>query len=145
MSLKLTQSQIDQIRKHAERTYPFECCGFLLGSISKGDKDVVEVWLANNERTDSAHNRYLIAPEVYQKVEREAESRGLDILGFYHSHPDHPARPSEYDRSHALPWWSYIIVAVAQGESKEVTSWVLGDQDRKFYPEPIQQAEGQEV
>jgi proteasome lid subunit RPN8/RPN11 len=135
--LRATPGQLDAIRRHAEDAYPQECCGFLLGSAREDVKEVVRLVPAENERKDSANRRYLISPEAYLSAERDASARGLDIIGFYHSHPDHPARPSEFDRVHALPWCSYIIVSVQAKQAGDLTSWVLSEGHR-FDAEPVE-------
>jgi proteasome lid subunit RPN8/RPN11 len=127
----------EAVRAHGEETYPQECCGFLLGTGAGNRKQVVRVVRAANERPDSAENRYLISPEAYLRVEHEAARAGLDIVGFYHSHPEAPARPSEFDRAHALPWCSYVIVSVRGGKARELASWVLSEDYTRFLPEPI--------
>ncbi len=125
------------IARHAERSYPEECCGILLGRVGEdGVKHVSALIPVENVREAAARaRRYLIEPETVAAAERQAAAAGLDVLGFYHSHPDHPARPSEFDREHAWPFWSYVIVAVARGEPGEMTSWTLDDA-RAFQPEP---------
>ena len=127
----------EAVRAHGEEAYPHECCGFLLGRGEGDRKQVARVVRAANERSDSAENRYLISPEAYLRAEREASRAGLDIVGFYHSHPEAEARPSEFDRTHALPWCSYVIVSVKGGKARELTSWVLSEDYSRFLPEPI--------
>jgi proteasome lid subunit RPN8/RPN11 len=90
-----------------------------------------------NSREDSRRNRYLISPRELLAADRDAQKRGLDILGIYHSHPDHPARPSEYDREHALPWYSYIIVSVNRGVAGDLASWNLRDDRSAFDREEL--------
>jgi proteasome lid subunit RPN8/RPN11 len=91
-----------------------------------------------NRRDDSPRNRFSITPEDFRAAERAAAERGLDLLGWYHSHPDHPARPSEFDREHAWPWYSYVIVSVDGGVPKDLTSWQLEDDRSKFQPEVVE-------
>jgi proteasome lid subunit RPN8/RPN11 len=137
VSLLIPQRDVESIRRHGEAAYPQECCGFLIGR-SSGEVKRIEITLAaRNEREDSLERRYLISPRAYLEAEDAASARGLEVVGFYHSHPDHPARPSEFDRDHALPWCSYIIVAVADGKSGDLTSWVLSDAAARFDPEAI--------
>ncbi|PYV04395.1 MAG: hypothetical protein DMG26_07520, partial [Acidobacteria bacterium] len=88
--------------------------------------------------SESERNRFLIDPRDQIRVEKDARTRGLDVLGYYHSHPDHPARPSNYDRDHAWPWYSYVIIGVERGEPKELNSWVLSDDRSKFDPERVE-------
>jgi len=139
--LKLTQSDFEEIRRHGEETYPHECCGALLGHAEAGTNIVVQTVRAGNTRTDSAHNRYNIAPQELVKIQRQARQSGLDIVGFYHSHPDHPARWSETDLREAH-WFgcSYVITAVAGGEAQQTNSFRLAgaDEDQKqLVDEPI--------
>jgi proteasome lid subunit RPN8/RPN11 len=127
----------EAVRAHGEEAYPYECCGFLLGRGEDGGKRVVRVLRADNERSDSAENRYLISPEAYLRAERKAAQAGLDIVGFYHSHPEAEARPSEFDRAHALPGCSYLIVSVKGGRARDLSSWVLSEDYTRFLPEPL--------
>jgi proteasome lid subunit RPN8/RPN11 len=132
--MKISQSHIQQIHAHLEMGYPHEACGVLLG---QGDT-VTEVAPADNTRTDSAHNRYLIDPLVYMKIERNADKRGLAVLGIYHSHPDCPARPSQFDLDHAWPSLSYMIVSVVKGKVAETLSWQLRDDRSAFDEEKVE-------
>ena len=136
MAIELPQQQIERIREHGQETYPNECCGVLLGKEQDGRKVVLEILPLKNARDDSPRNRFLILPQDMLHSDREARRRGLDILGFYHSHPDHPARPSEFDRAHAWPWYTYLILAVEKGHPKELTAWLLSD-GRSFFPEEM--------
>ena len=124
--LRMTSATYDAIRKHGEETYPHECCGILLGRNTDGDNEVVEAMRAGNTRTDSAHNRYHIAPQELIKAQREGRERGLDIVGFYHSHPDHPAMWSQTDLAEAH-WMgcSYVITAVEKGVAQSTNSFLL--------------------
>ncbi len=138
------------IRAHGEKTYPHEACGALLGKAQKNRKEVCATLAVANafgERGDLAEfavsaresqaNRYLIPPEEILRIEKEARRLGLDVIGFYHSHPDHPARPSAYDQEHAWPWLSYVIVRVAKGRSEDLASFVLSDDRSVFAPEEV--------
>jgi proteasome lid subunit RPN8/RPN11 len=136
MTLRVTSGQLQAMREHARRTYPEECIGILGGTVG-GDKLVVEVRPLANARVDSRHNRSLIAPADFVAVDREYRARRLVMVGFYHSHPDHPAAPSEYDRENALPWHSYVIVRVERGDPAEVTAWLLRDDRSAFDAEEI--------
>lgn len=126
----------EKIRRHGEETYPHECCGALLGrdanSEGRPEREILELYPLVNRREDSPRTRFSVAPGDVMDADRAAEARGLDVVGWYHSHPDHPARPSEYDREHAWPWYSYIIVSVPKGAAGEMTSWRLQD-DRAGY------------
>ena len=124
-----------QIIEHAEQTYPDECCGALLGLEADGVKTVCEILPITNAREQAEqYHRFTIEPDDVMKAERTAMKKGLDVLGFYHSHPDHPAKPSDYDREHALPVWSYPIVSVLSGKAAEIKCWLLSD-DREIFNE----------
>ena len=131
MAIRVNSNHLDEIRKHGETTYPHECCGFLLGS-REGDTNILaEVHAAENERTESRETRYLITPQQYKRADDYARSRGLGVIGYYHSHPDHPAAPSGYDLDHSCwPGESYIIVAVEQGKSAALNSFTKPDYER---------------
>src|SRR6201987_6310494 len=145
--LKLTEQTYNAIRRHGEETYPHECCGVLLGRSQAGENgdgvnDVEDAVRAGNTRTDSAHNRYQIAPQELVKIQRVGRERGLDIVGFYHSHPDHPAQWSATDFAEAH-WLgsSYVITSVEQGKASTTNSFLLrgtGEDDKKFEDEAIQ-------
>ena len=124
--LRLTHAVYESMRVHGENTYPYECCGALLGYPVMGDWDVIAAVRAGNTRTDSARNRYHIAPAELVKIQREAMLRGLDIAGFYHSHPDHPAQWSTTDFAEAH-WIGccYVITEVAQGRAAQTHSFLL--------------------
>jgi len=123
--LQLTQAQLDEIHWTAAFEYPNECCGVLIGSPDKGQKTVTKLVVAQNQRHDSLRNRYLIDPAVIYRLESELRGTGKAILGFFHSHPDAPARPSLYDQEHAWPWYSYLIVSVVRGKTADTTVWQL--------------------
>ncbi|MDR3280126.1 MAG: M67 family metallopeptidase [Synergistaceae bacterium] len=129
----LPDSASAAIMSEGERAYPNECCGALLGSMDdSGGRVVSEILPIHNGReTEEQYHRFVIGPDDFMASEKTARARGLDVIGFYHSHPDHPAVPSDYDREHALPWYSYVIVAVKSGVSGDLTSWELdGDRSR---------------
>jgi proteasome lid subunit RPN8/RPN11 len=130
--LRLPRALGEAIRAHARETYPLECCGFLIGSPAA--HTVSELVRASNAREDSPHNRYLIPPVEFVRAQRDADRRGLEIVGFYHSHPDHPARPSAYDQAHAWAGYAYLIVAVAQGEPAELAGWTLEGSEMTALP-----------
>jgi len=125
------------IRAEGESAYPNECCGFLVGEVDKtGAKTVKDVRAIHNSREDGEqYHRFLITPEDMMRAEQAARSMKLDVVGFYHSHPDHPAAPSEYDKDHALPFYSYVIVSVKQGKADELTSWELTFDRKEFVRE----------
>lgn len=123
------------IRSEARRGYPHEACGFLLGRLpAEGGTAVVRTArpATNTRSAADRRRRYLIDPDAYRVVEREADAEGLDVVGFWHSHPDAPARPSEYDLEHAWPTVAYVIVAVADGHPGEIAAWRLADDRSGF-------------
>jgi proteasome lid subunit RPN8/RPN11 len=139
--LTIRQSELDSLRRHGEETYPHECCGVILGRVD-GDGRVVDAVLrAGNTRTDSPHNRYNIDPRELVRIQRQARERGLDIVGFYHSHPDHPARWSQTDLAEAH--WvgcSYVITSVENGHAVVTNSFALegtGEDDKRFAGEEV--------
>jgi proteasome lid subunit RPN8/RPN11 len=132
LPLALVTAPRDAIRAHGEATYPFECCGALLGTAD--DRQVVEALPLPNSTEEGPRRRFLITPKDYLMSERQAHSRGLALLGFYHSHPDHPARPSEHDLAHAWPNLHYVILSVMQGRADAMRSWML-EADRSAFAE----------
>ena len=140
--LFLTHSDYTALRAHGEETYPYECCGVLLGNATPEGNQVRQIVRAGNTRTDRAHDRYHIAPEELIKIQRQARGLGLDIVGFYHSHPDHPAQWSQTDFNEAH--WvgcSYIITAIEHGKAAITNSFLLtgtGEEDKQFLDEPIE-------
>jgi proteasome lid subunit RPN8/RPN11 len=139
MALEISASVLKSIHAHAEAAYPDEGVGLLLGSANGTGKRVVEIMPMENSREDAArHNRYLLTAQDYLRGEEEAIRRGLDVLGVFHSHPDHPNRPSEFDREWAMPWFSYIITSVEAGRATESRSWLLQEDRSVFVEEPIQ-------
>jgi proteasome lid subunit RPN8/RPN11 len=141
--LRIEYADYEALRAHGEETYPNECCGVLLGKSVTGESNhVQQIVRAGNTRTDSAHNRYNIAPQELVKIQRQARGLGLDIVGFYHSHPDHPAQWSKTDFAEAH-WLgcSYIITSVEHGKSATTNSFLLsgtGEDNKKFEDEAIQ-------
>ena len=139
MSLLIPSDVLAQIFAHDEQTYPEEGAGFLLGSTNGAGKQVIAILPVNNSREDSArHNRYLLSSKDYLQGELEAARRGLDILGVFHSHPDHPDRPSDFDREWALPWFSYLITSVQNGKAVASRSWLLNEDRLAFSEEDIE-------
>jgi proteasome lid subunit RPN8/RPN11 len=141
----------EKIRAHGAGTYPHECCGALLGRdsgvVSESDRgkslqaparEILQLFPLVNRRDDSPRNRFSVTPQDVLEAEKAASAQGLEVVGWYHSHPDHPARPSEYDRDHAWPWYSYIIVSVQNGAPQDMTSWRLNDDRAEFSPEGIE-------
>ena len=136
--LVISARDLETAGQHAAATYPDECCGVLIGRILEDSTVVERLLSADNERDDSRHNRYLINPETVLAAHKEARALGLDVVGYYHSHPDHPARPSEFDREHAWPGVSYLIVSVEKGSVADARSWRLTDDREKFDEEAIE-------
>ena len=142
-SLSISEQLAEKIRWHGAETYPYECCGALLGRDADGAnqnsaREVLGLHPLVNRRDDSPRNRFSVTPEDVRDAEKAARLQGLEVVGWYHSHPDHPARPSVYDREHAWPWYSYIIVSVQGGAPKDMTSWRLNDDRQEFSPEALE-------
>jgi proteasome lid subunit RPN8/RPN11 len=135
MTLRVSEGLLDDIRRQAELAYPAECCGVLAGR-SGPVKEVLQLRPVANRRTDDPH-RYLIPADDLRSATHELEPLELEILGFYHSHPDHPAAPSKFDQEHAWPWYSYMIVRVDRGRSGDIASWVLDDDRSGMRPESL--------
>ena len=127
-ALMITAGVDAGIRRHGEDTYPHECCGALVGR----DGQVTAIVALPNTTDEGPRRRFMVRPSDYQLAERRATELGGDLLGFYHSHPDHPARPSQYDLDHAWPTFAYIIVAVATGVAGDMTVWFLKDDRSRF-------------
>ena len=154
MALRIGSRELDAICEHASREYPNECCGVLLGTGDGQAKEVRAVEAVRNLRNgsrraeellpleaperESERNRFLIDPDDLRRVEQDARARGIETVGFYHSHPDHPAKPSAYDRDHAFPWYSYVIIAVEAGKPGLYTSWVLREDRTQFDEEHLE-------
>ncbi len=140
--LKINQSDYETMRRHGEETYPHECCGVLLGIVDGDGRAVRAVERAGNTRLDSLHNRYNIDPGELVRIQRQARERGLDIIGFYHSHPDHPAKwsPTDFAEAHWIGC-SYVITSVDKGKAQVTNSFaLLGtlEEDKRFENEQIQ-------
>ena len=137
--IALEERHITEIRRHGERDYPFECCGLMLGRFEKeGRKIVIETYPISNAREEEAkRNRFLIRPEELMRGEKYAREQGLDVVGFYHSHPDDVAVPSQYDLEHAWPTYSYVIVAVDKGRAADLRSWEMESDRSQFNEEQI--------
>lgn len=135
MTLKIQNGLTDRIRAHAAEAYPHECCGALLGRDSDSAREILDLLPLPNQHGSSPRNRFVITPDDFRRAEAAARERGLDLVGWYHSHPDHPALPSEYDREHAWPWYSYVIVSVEKGAPRALASWRLSDDRMRFTPE----------
>jgi len=133
----LTKKVIAEVEVHGERDYPHECGGMLIGHFyDDGTKSVIETFPLENAREEAdRHDRVLILPKDVMRAERYAREKALDVIGYYHSHPDHPAIPSQYDLDHALPVWSYVIVSVEKGKAVDVRSWQMENDRTKFNEE----------
>jgi proteasome lid subunit RPN8/RPN11 len=131
----MSGSLIDQVRAEGEQAYPAECCGVLAGRGTE-IKDVSRLVPVANRRTDDPH-RYLIAPDDLRQITADLQQSGLEVLGFYHSHPDHPPVPSAFDTEHAWPWYSYLIVRVSGGKAGDYASWQLQDDRAAMQPESL--------
>ena len=140
--LVLSPTQVAQIEAEGAQTYPNECCGIIIG------RDVIEGATTRRivEKLEPMENvfdpqlqkrRFAVDPLALMRAEKSAAAAGQSVLGFYHSHPDHPARPSEYDREHAWSYYSYVIVAIAKGQAVDMTSWLLDDQTQTFSQQDI--------
>jgi len=131
----------ERIRAHGVETYPHECCGALFGrdGASGKPREIVEVFRLVNRRDDSPENRFSVSTRDVLAAEREADARGLGVVGWYHSHPDHPARPSEFDRQHAWPWYSYIILSVEKGVARQMRSWQLREDRTGYLEEEVEE------
>jgi len=137
VSLRIGAAEARTMLAHLVRAYPEEGCGVLIGVEQDGVREVTRAIVFENAREDSRHNRYLIAPEQFLAAERAARAANLDVLGFYHSHPDHPAEPSAFDLEHAWPYYSYVIVSVAGGRVADARAWRLASDRTRFDPEPL--------
>lgn len=138
--LKLTRKLEAEIRFAGEASYPNECCGILLGTLGENSGKTVHSLrpVVNSREEKEQHHRFLITEDDMVLAEMEARKSNLDIIGFYHSHPDHPAEPSGYDRDHALPFYSYVILSVGKGQAEHLASWLLENSREKFNRESIE-------
>jgi proteasome lid subunit RPN8/RPN11 len=137
--ITIAEQQLAQIRAHGISDYPYECCGLLLGRFDPDGKVVTETFPISNAREESAkRNRFLIEPEELMRGERYARAHDLEVVGFYHSHPDSPAVPSQYDLEHAWPTYSYIIVSTSADRANDLFSWEQEPDRSRFNQEEIQ-------
>ena len=136
--IHIAERLLSEIREHGVRDYPYECCGLLLGRFRAEGKFVTETYPISNAREESAkRNRFLIEPKELMRGEQYARSRELEVVGFYHSHPDSPAVPSQYDLEHAWPTYSYIIVSTSAERAGDLFSWEQEPDRSKFNQEEI--------
>ena len=141
--LRLNHTSLHKIKVHAMTTYPEECCGVLMGRKDDKGTIVCDVLALKNTQQENRTHRFLITPQDYAVAEQEANKEGVDVIGFYHSHSDHPAQPSPFDLEHALPWWSCVIVSVDKGQPSRIKSWLLKDDRSSFEEEKIDVTDGQ--
>jgi proteasome lid subunit RPN8/RPN11 len=137
MELELSTELLSQIQKHGETAYPEEGAGFLLGQDGQPRRILAVLELPNRREDGSRHNRYLIGPKDYLQAETEADRLGLTLVGVFHSHPDHPDRPSDFDRDWAQPWFSYVISSIQNGQAVSSRSWRLLEDRSGFVEESI--------
>ena len=139
MRLEITSDLLEQIQVHGEGAYPGEGAGFMLGNSSADLREVTAILELPNAREESAqHNRYLLTPQDMLRSEQEADKLGLDVIGVFHSHPNHPNQPSEFDRQWAMPWFSYLITSVESGTAAGSRSWRLTENREAFTEERIE-------
>jgi proteasome lid subunit RPN8/RPN11 len=137
--LKISSDLLEQIQQNGERCYPDEGAGLLLGRQEDNRRVVVEFLpLENIREAPARRKRYALSPMDYVRAEREAERSGLEVIGIFHSHPDHPDNPSEYDREWAMPWFSYLITSVNQGRATSSRSWQLSEDRAVFKKEALE-------
>ncbi len=139
--IRLPETAIEAIHRHGRESYRDEACGAMYGRVigDRGDvRDVARVAPLENARENERHRRFVITPDTYRRAEAEAARSGLTLLGFYHSHPDHPAYPSAYDLEHAFPFFSYVILSVENAEPKTMRSFVLANDRKEFLEEKVE-------
>ncbi len=136
-SLRLSEEVFRRMIFYSEKGYPYEICGALLGKEEESIRSIQEIIPLTNSREEQKETRYLISPDSVFLAEKQAEEKGIELLGFYHSHPDHPAEPSTYDKEHAFPWYSYLILSVYQGKFQDITAWRLKDDRSEFLQIPL--------
>ena len=139
--IRLPETAIEAIHRHGRESYRDEACGAMYGRVigDRGDvRDVARVAPLENARENERHRRFVITPDTYRRAEAEAARSGLTLLGFYHSHPDHPAYPSAYDLEHAFPFFSYVILSVENAEPKTMRSFVLANDRKEFLEETVE-------
>ena len=132
--IHITKEIEKQFKSHGENEYPHECCGFILGHFKNKESHGLEYLPATNVKEEDRERRFLIDPQAYQNAEDEADEKGLSVISIVHSHPDHPHNPSDFDRDHAWPGFSYIIISVQKGKAVSYRSWQL-NKDRTIFDE----------
>lgn len=136
--LRIPKAVMEQVRTHLESGYPNEACGALLGTAQDEAHLVAEFHGMRNTVTDRPWDRYALDPLEQLRVQKDAESRGLEIIGFAHSHPDHPAMPSRFDADHGWPFYSYVVASVQHGQLTAARAWRLDDVSKSFNEEPLE-------
>jgi len=141
-AVSVPRSILNEMKTHARETYPDECCGFLIGGLPPSElestRGISTLVRAQNEFDGERRRRFLIRPEELRDMERRTEREGRAILGFYHSHPDHPARPSLFDQEHAWPWYAYIVLSVTATDVPEVGAFELDADSSTFHSLPLE-------
>lgn len=141
-AVSVSTSILATMKAHARESYPDECCGFLIGNFPPPDlesnRTISTLERARNEFDGQRRHRFLIRPEELREMERRTEREGRAVLGFYHSHPDHPARPSLFDQEHAWPWYAYIVLSVTATDVPDVGAFELDADSSTFRPLPIE-------
>jgi proteasome lid subunit RPN8/RPN11 len=132
--IQISPELLHKIKIHGEKSYNEECCGALLGKFNDTEFTIYDLIEFINEKEENREKRFLISPAQYRSAEITAMQKNMELLGFYHSHPDHPAVPSQFDTDHALPWFIYIIVAVNKGKAGNLSAWILKE-DRSGFQE----------
>ncbi|MFT5170960.1 MAG: proteasome lid subunit RPN8/RPN11 [Candidatus Marinamargulisbacteria bacterium] len=142
--ITLSKTLLDEIKNHCRDAYPEECCGALIGSldVDLNRKRTLKILRIENESKEDRHRRFSIQPEDYKNIEEYAKEEGLDLLGFYHSHPDHPAHPSDTDLKYAWPLFSYLIMSVMKGDPTQIASFQLDLDSNQFEYEKLVLEEG---
>jgi proteasome lid subunit RPN8/RPN11 len=140
-SVSLPTGLLAEIRAHGRAAYPEECCGFLIGAVPEPDeapgRSIVALERAGNDYDGERRRRFLIRPEELRQLERRLERAGQGVVGFYHSHPDHPARPSQFDQDHAWPWYTYVVLAVTASATPAVAAFELEPESATFHEVPL--------
>lgn len=140
-AVHLPTKLLSEIQAHARASYPEECCGFLIGPATEPEtveaRTIVALERAGNEYDGERRRRFLIRPEELRSLERHLEKTGQAVVGFYHSHPDHPARPSQFDQDHAWPWYSYLVLAVTASDTPAIGAFELEPDSAKFQEVPL--------
>lgn len=141
ISAKISGDLSERMQKQSSDNYPEECCGVLIGTVENNDgRNIRYLFETENQHTDNRARRFLIDPDDFRKAEQYAKENGCEIIGFYHSHPDHHAVPSDHDRELAWPWYLYIIISVFQGKPTSMEGWMLRDNRSGYYRVQIEQS-----